>query len=114
MAGSIKWFQYVDNDGVLHGVKLDKSNAGVLGFVDPSATLDPLPRGWKMRKVNCIATTGEGAGWYRRSFPCGRPDATAYTTSATFIAAGITWQPVSTSGESKRRTFVFDTNLTDA
>lgn len=114
MAGSVKWFQYADGNGVLHAVKVDKSNASVLGFAELSSPLIvPLPRGYRMRKVNCIATTGEGKGWYRRSFACGTPTATAFTSNAPFAINGITWQPVSTTGERQVRPSTLDTGLTD-
>lgn len=115
MAGSIQWFTYTADDNATYGVKIDKSNAAVLGFAAAVNGTQPLPRGWSMRQVNCVqVSAGEGQGFYRRSFPVGSLAATAWTTSATFDAAGRTWQPVSRSGEGKRFAFVLDTALTDA
>jgi hypothetical protein len=114
MSGSIKWFSYKSDSGTDYAVKLDESNATALGFAAPTAGLLPLPKGWKMRQVNCVLTgSGEGAGFYRRSFPVGSLTAGAWTAETALTLSGGSWQPVSRTGEKTLKAFVPDTGLTD-
>lgn len=57
MAGSMAWFNYTSDDGVVYAVKMDESNAVAAGFT-PNATVIPtLPRGVEMRHLNLQSST---------------------------------------------------------
>lgn len=107
MAGSKKWWIYNDDDGEDWGVELDEdigSLAG-LGFTAYSGTpsLDQLPRGKFMRYVNAVQTSGTGAGFRYRSFPCGTDTAPLYDgTETTFTINGLNYSVTSTRGEKTR------------
>jgi hypothetical protein len=108
MAGSRRWFVYNDDDGENYGVELDE-DTGTLGGLDftpytGNPTLDQLPRGTFMRYINAVQTSGTGAGFRYRSFPCGTDTATLYDgTQATFTINGLNYSVTSTRGERSRK-----------
>lgn len=84
MAGSQKYFKYTADNGVTYAVRLDESNAELedTGFTDLTDTddgLTELPKGLKMRYVNCI-NSATGAA---RKIYCG------LNTAERFISGGI-------------------------
>lgn len=116
MAGSLRVYVYVDDDGNEYGVKLDEDTGAnaVFGFevYTGSPALDYLPRGAKMRKVNAVQTSGAGAGFRYRSFPCGTNEATAFGgTATTFERGGLTYAVTSTSGEKFKKPVAVNTGL---
>lgn len=119
MAGSRAWFVYVDDDDTSSAVLLDEDTGGLagLGFTPYNGTtpLDPLPKGFKMRYVNAVQTTGSGAGFRYRSFPCGSDDAAIYSgTTPTFSINGLTYAVTSTRGEKSRKPTAVNTGLVGA
>lgn len=119
MAGSKDWFVYEDDDDNTYGVQLDE-DAGLLpafGFAPYTGTpaLDQLPRGAKMRYVNAVQTSGAGAGYRYRRFPCGNPDALAFGgTATTFTVNGLTYSVTSTVGERFKKPVAANTGLVGA
>lgn len=116
MAGSRAWFVYVDDDEAEYGVELDEDTGSCpeLGFEPYTGTpaLTQLPRGTKMRYVNAIQTTGEGAGFRSRPFPCGSTEASAYTgTTPTFEVNDLSYAVTSTRGEKTRKPTATNTGL---
>lgn len=116
MAGSLKYFVYTDDDGNDYGVQLDEDTGSLaaLGFTSYTGTppLDKLPKGAKMRYVNTVQTTGVGAGFRYRPFPCGTSEATAFGGEATtFVRGGITYAVTSTVGERFRKPTAVNTGL---
>jgi len=108
MAGSMAWFVYTDDDGELSAVNLDEDtgNNTAFGFDPYTGTppLSQLSRGFKMRRVNAVQTTGDGAGFRYRSFPCGSDEAPAYDGSvAVFTVNGLSYSITSTRGEQERK-----------
>lgn len=119
MAGSRAWFVYEDDDETQSAVQLDEDTGTLagLGFQPYAGTppLDPLPIGFKMRYVNAVQTTGNGAGFRYRSFPCGSADSAIYTgTTPTFTINGLTYAVTSTRGERARKPTAVNTGLTGA
>lgn len=108
MAGSLAWFKYVDDNDQTWGVLLDE-NLGTLagaGFtpVGSGDNLETMPRGMKMRGVNAVQTSGAGAGYVSRFWPCGTKTAAIYAgTQKTFTINGLTYSVSSSRGESKRK-----------
>lgn len=116
MAGSLAFFVYVRDDGTEAAVQLDEDTGGCeeLGFEPYTGAppLELLPKGAKMRYVNTVQTTGAGAGYRGRPFPCGTPDADAFSgDAATFELNGLTHAVTSSRGERIRRPTAFNTGL---
>lgn len=116
MAGSRAWYVYVDDDETEYGVQLDEDTGAsdVLGFEPYTGTpaLTQLPKGTEMRYVNCVQTTGQGAGFRNRPFPCGTRDADAFSGDApTFEINGLTYSVTSTRGEKSRKPTATNTGL---
>jgi hypothetical protein len=116
MAGSRRWYVYSDDDGTDSAVMLDEDTGGLdgLGFevYTGEPILDLLPKGFKMRYVNAVQTSGAGAGFRYRSFPCGSDDADIYSGDiTTFTHNGLTYSVTSTRGERSRKPVVVNTGL---
>ena len=119
MAGSRAWFIYNDDDGEDWGVELDEDtgNLGAFGFTPytGSPALDQLPRGTFMRYVNAVQTSGTGAGFRYRSFPCGTDTAPAFDGSTpTFTVSGLSFTVTSTRGEKSRKPTASNSGLQGA
>lgn len=117
MAGSRRWFVYVDDDETSSAVNLDEDigNLADLGFTayTGSPVLDPLPKGFKMRYVNAVQTSGTGAGFRYRSFPCGTDNAPIFSgATPTFTLNGLNYSVTSTRGERSRKPTAVNTGLT--
>jgi len=117
MAGSRAWYVYTDDDDQEFAVELDEDTGSLtdLGFAayTPEADVDLLPRGMKMRYVNTVQTSGAGAGYRARPFPCGTTTAAAFANKdATFTVNGLNYVVTSTRGEKKRRAKAVPTGLT--
>lgn len=116
MAGSRAWFVYNDDDGEDWGVELDEDtgNLDEFGFTPYTGTpaLDQLPRGTFMRYVNAVQTSGDGAGYRYRAFPCGVDTAPVFDgTETTFTVNGLTYAVTSTRGEKSRKPTATNTGL---
>jgi hypothetical protein len=116
MAGSRKWFIYTDDDGTDSAVQLDEDTGSLAGLgFQPyagSPVLDVLPKGFKMRYINAVQTSGAGSGFRYRSFPCGSDDADLYSGDiTTFTINGLTYSVTSTRGEKSRRPTAINTGL---
>lgn len=119
MAGSRSWFIYVDDDDTQSAVLLDDDTGTLAGLGFQAYTgavpLDPLPKGFKMRYVNAVQTSGAGAGFKYRSFPCGSDDAAIYSgATPTFTLNGLTYAVTSTRGERSRKPTAINTGLVGA
>jgi hypothetical protein len=57
MAGSMGWFNYTSDDGVVYAVNMDSSNALAAGFVANTTAIPKLPRGVEMRHLNLQSST---------------------------------------------------------
>lgn len=119
MAGSRAWFIYNDDDGQDYAVQLDEDTGSLagLGFTPYTGAppLDQVPRGFKMRYVNAVQTSGTGAGFRSRAFPCGTDTAPLYDGElATFTINGLTYAVSSTRGEKVRKPTAFNTGLQGA
>lgn len=119
MAGSRSWFVYNDDDGENYGVELDEDTGTLEGldFTPYTGTpsLDQLPRGTFMRYINAVQTSGSGAGFRYRSFPCGTDSAPLYDGSqTTFTINGLTYAVTSTRGEKSRKPTATNSGLTGA
>lgn len=117
MAGSRRWFVYTDDDDTDSAVLLDEDVGNTEGFgfsvYTGEPVLDPLPKGFKMRYVNAVQTTGTGAGFRYRAFPCGTDDSDIYSnTTPTFTVNGLTYATTSTRGEKSRKPTSINTGLT--
>jgi len=116
MAGSRRWYVYFDDDGEPYGVQLDEdlgNNSG-FGFTPVSAdvTVDSLPKGTKMRYINAVQTSGDGAGFRYRSFWCGLDNAPLYSGAQTvFSLNGLNYAVTSTRGEKKRKPVALNSGL---
>lgn len=119
MAGSRSWFVYNDDDGEDWGVELDE-DTGTLPGLDftrytGSPSLDQLPRGTHMRYINAVQTSGVGAGFRHRAFPCGTDTATLFDgTDTVFTVNGLSYAVTSTRGEKSRKPTATNTGLTGA
>lgn len=107
MAGSRAWYVYNDDDGEDWGVELDEDTGTLAGLAFTPYTgepdLDQLPRGKFMRYINAVQTSGTGAGFRYRSFPCGTDTAPLYDGSeTTFTINGLNYSVTSTRGEKTR------------
>lgn len=116
MAGSRAWFVYVDDDDELNAVQLDEDlgNNNAFGFEPYTAnpTMDLLPKGFKMRYVNAVQTSGAGAGFRYRAFPCGTAESDIYSGDvSTFTINGLTYAVTSTRGEKGRKPVALPTGL---
>lgn len=119
MSGSRAWFVYTDDDETDSAVLLDEDTGGLagLGFTPYNGTppLDLLPKGFKMRYVNAVQTSGSGAGFRYRAFPCGSEDSTIYSgTTPTFTINGLSYSVTSTRGERSRKPTAINTGLIGA
>lgn len=119
MAGSRRWYVYVDDDETESAVMLDEDTGTLagLGFevYTGQPVLDLLPKGFKMRYVNAVQTSGSGSGFRYRAFPCGRDDADIYSGDVTtFTHNGLTYAVTSTRGERSRKPTVVNTGLVGA
>lgn len=119
MAGSRAWFVYTDDDDTQSAVLLDEDTGTLagLGFTPYTGEtpLDPLPKGFKMRYVNAVQTSGSGAGFRYRAFPCGTDESDIYNgTTPTFTLNGLTYATTSTRGERSRRPTATNTGLVGA
>lgn len=119
MAGSRRWYVYVDDDGTESAVMLDEDTGTLagLGFevYTGAPVLDLLPKGFKMRYVNAVQTSGSGSGFRYRPFPCGTDDADIYSGDVTtFTHNGLTYATTSTRGERSRKPTVVNTGLVGA
>lgn len=116
MAGSRAWYIYTDDDDAEYAVELDEDTGAAtdLGFTAYTAGQDVelLPRGMKMRYVNTVQTSGTGAGFRGRPFPCGTTEAPAFANKdATLTINGLSYVVTSTRGEKKRRAQAVATGL---
>ena len=116
MAGSRAWYIYTDDSDQEFAVELDENIGGKpdLGFVAYATGQDVelLPKGMKMRYVNTVQTSGGGAGFRGRPFPCGTKEAAAFTNKdATFLINALNYTVTSTRGERKRRAKAVATGL---
>ena len=116
MAGSRAWYKYTDDDDAEYAVELDEDTGGLadLGFAAYASgdDIDLLPKGMKMRYVNATQTSGIGAGFRSRPFPCGSTEAPAFANKdATFTINGLSYVVSSTRGEKKRRAKAIATGL---
>lgn len=119
MAGSRSWFVYISNDGESYGVELDEDTGTLegLGFTEyiGEPPLVQLPRGTFMRYVNAVQTSGTGAGFRSRSFPCGADDAPLFDGSeTTFAVNGLNYSVSSVRGEKSRKPTASSTGLQGA
>lgn len=119
MAGSRAWFVYTDDDDTQSAVLLDEDTGTLVGLGFTPYTgetpLDPLPKGFKMRYVNAVQTSGAGSGFRYRSFPCGSDESDIYNgTTPTFTLNGLTYATTSTRGERSRRPTAINTGLVGA
>jgi len=116
MAGSRRWFVYTDDDDQLNAVQLDEDlgNNEEFGFEPYTGepVMDLLPKGFRMRYVNAVQTTGAGAGFRYRSFPCGQAESGVYSgETSTFQVNGLTYAVTSTRGEKGRKPVALNTGL---
>ena len=116
MAGSRAWYVYTDDDEEEYGVELDEDTGTLVGLGFTAYTgesaLDQLPRGTFMRYINAVQTSGTGAGFRSRSFPCGADDAPLYDgTQTTFTINGLNYAVSSTRGEKSRKPTASPTGL---
>lgn len=119
MAGSRAWFVYTDDDDTQSAVLLDEDTGSLagLGFTpyDGTTPLDLLPKGFRMRYVNAVQTTGAGAGYRYRAVPCGTSESDIYSgTTPTFTLNGLTYSVTSTRGERSRKPTAINTGLIGA
>lgn len=117
MAGSLRWYIYTANDDTEYGVLLDEDtgNLAALGFtpVLADSVLDTLPRGFEMRYINAVQTSGSGGGFRYRRFPCGTEDSALFEgTQKVFSVNALTYEVTSTRGERLRRPRSINTGLT--
>lgn len=116
MSGSRAWFNYVSDNGITYAVELDEdtgllANAGFTRYTDGSPTTT-LPSGWRMRYINAVKTSGEGAGFVSRRFPIGSSTATLYSgQTSVFNRDGETYAVSSTGGEKQRRPKQLNTGI---
>lgn len=118
MAGSMRWYKYNDDDDTDYGVLLDETtgSTAALGFT-PVATGDEvtqLPRGVKMRWINCTKMSGGGGeGFVQAQFPVGSTNATAWTTKQLTLTVGSsTYVKTSSRGEQVRIVIATNTGQT--
>lgn len=107
MAGSLRWYVYVDDLNNEYGVLLDETTASAteLGFdpVEDGDNLVQLPRGHKMRYVNCTKMTGDAAGFLQTQFPVATLGSDAWTDqNLSFTVGGQTYAKTSRRGEAVR------------
>lgn len=118
MTGSMRWYKYEADDDTEYGVYLDETTGGVadLGFVPVAAgdDIDQLPKGVKMRWINCTKMTGGGGqGYVQSQFPVGKISATAWTSKQfTLTISGATYVKTSSRGEQKRLVIAQNTGQT--
>lgn len=116
MAGSRAWYIYTGDDAAEYAVELDEDTGAntALGFAAYTTGQDVelMPRGMKMRYVNAVQTSGTGAGFRSRRFPCGSTEASAFTDKdAVFTLNALQYSVTSTRGERKRRAQAVATGL---
>lgn len=92
MAGSMRWYIYVDDADQEWGVFLDETTGSVtdLGFtaVGTNTQLRQLPKGHKMRYINCTKMSGTAAGFVQTQFPVGTLGAQAWVQQNKTITVG--------------------------
>lgn len=108
MAGSRAWYVYTDDDDEDYAVELDEDTGTLpgLGFSPFTTATDIglLPRGFTMRMVYAVQTSGAGAGFRYRKFPAGTESAALFSgTENTFTVNGLNYSVTRTKGESERR-----------
>lgn len=119
MPGSRAWYVYTDDDDEQYGVELDEDTGSLVGLGFKAYTgapaLDQLPRGTFMRYINAVQTSGAGAGFRSRSFPCGTDKAPLFDgTRTTFTINGLNYAVSSTRGEKSRKPTASPTGLQGA
>ena len=119
MTGSLAWYKYVDDQDKVWGVQLDENLGSLVGggFAPVAANddLETMPRGMKMRGVNAVQTSGQGAGFVSRFWACGARTAAIYVgTTKTFTVNGLTYSTSSSRGETKRKPKSGNTGQTGA
>ena len=118
MAGSIKWFEYTDDEGQAWAIQMDESNGEAVGNTDytaaSTATME-LPRNCKSRYARYVDATGRLA----RNIIVTAAGANATTVPATItvldaLGASVTLFLKTFVGERMTRIpFEADTGLTD-
>lgn len=110
MSGSIKWMNYTADDGTLYAVRIDESNGEAGGFLDYTGTADGgiIPRGFKMRYVNAVSSTG-----IARKFYIGTADNALYVSGGTITSGGVDFVVSSKRGESSVIPRAADSGQTD-
>lgn len=116
MAGSRAWFVYVADDDTNYAVELDEDSGSIntAGFTPYTGepALDLPPQGFKMRYVNAVQTTGDGAGFRSRRIYCGTSQADLYDgTSTTVEVNDLQYAVSSTRGERMRKPKALPTGL---
>jgi len=107
MAGSRRWYVYVDDRDKRWGAELDEDNGSLAGagFVAVASgdDLDTMPRGMEMRGVYAVQTSGAGAGYVSTFQPCATKTAGIYAgTTKTWTKNGLNYSLTSTRGETRR------------
>jgi len=116
MAGSRAWYVYVADDDTNYAVEIDE-DAGALapaGFTPYTGTppLDLPPQGFRMRYVNAIQTSGDGAGFRSRKIYCGTADSDLFSGDVTTTTLnGLQYSVSSTRGEKQRKPTAAPTGL---
>ena len=93
---------------------LDETFAGNVEFgftaVATGDQYDQLPRGHKMRYVNCTRMSGTASGFTQKSFPVGKMTATAWTSRNIVLpVGGISYAKTSNRGERIRTVIASNT-----
>lgn len=107
MAGSRAWYVYSSDDATAYAVELDEDTGtlGTTGFIPYTGepALDLPPQGLKMRYVNAVQTSGDGAGFRSRRVFCGTTTSDLFSGDiVTFELNGLQYAVSSTRGERKR------------
>lgn len=119
MSGSRAWFNYESDNGITYAVELDEDlgllvNAGFTPYTDGTPTTT-LPQGYRMRYVNAVKVSGDGAGFVSRQFAMGTTEASIYSGDvSTFTYDGETYAVSSARGEKQRRPKQLNTGLTQS
>lgn len=119
MTGSMRWYIYVDDLDKEWGVFLDETTGSVadLGFtaVGNNTQLNQLPKGHKMRYINCTKMSGTAAGFVQAQFPVGTLGASAWTQQNKTLTIGTdTFTKTSRRGEAVRLVIGTNTGQTGA
>lgn len=94
-------FVYGSDSGLSYKVRTDSDNAAAGGFV-AATNEDDLPRGMRMRYLNCQIVTGGRT--YRKRLYCAQPNDVPYTnnTGTTVTIDGAAWTITGKVGEKLR------------